>query len=86
MTTKPTKIGKYTDLCTSWIGGKYENGEINTAFSHVIVKDPEFFAQGEEAENIIKEVHQIWILERVTQEEAFKRWIDRFLNYYGDLS
>ena len=63
----------------SWLHGKYENGEINTSLSYVAVNSPEFFAQGDAACDIIDEMHQYWVDNDVTQEEAFNNWINLYL-------
>lgn len=59
----------------TWLNGKYNNGEINTLFSYVAV-NPDFFCQGQEADEIISEIHQIWINSDLTQEQAFNQWIN----------
>lgn len=62
---------------TSWINGKYENGEINTSLPYVAINEPEFFAQGDEAETIINEILHIWETDgNMTQEQAFNHWIN----------
>lgn len=67
-------------LDESWISGKYANGEINTAHSTVAVTEPDFFAQGEDADQIISEIHQYWISrEDATQEDAFNWWVNTYL-------
>lgn len=59
----------------SWIAGKHsDNVEINTAYSTVSIGD--FFAQGEDADQIIKEIHNIWMCNDVTPLEACEKWAD----------
>jgi len=67
------------ELNESWLNGNYENGEINTSLPYIAVNDPEFYAQGEDADNIIKEIHQYWLSNNVTTEEAFNHWINSYL-------
>jgi len=69
-------------LNESWISGKYANGEINTAYSTVAVTEPEFFAQGDDADQIITQIHSYWINNDVTSEDAFNWWVDTFLFDY----
>ena len=45
-------------LNETWLHGKYDNGEINTALSYVAVNDPDFFAQAY-AESINAEVNNV---------------------------
>ena len=66
-------------LNETWISGKYANGEIDTAYSTVSVNDPEFFAQGDDADQIIKEIHEYWINNDVTTEQAFDFWVGCYL-------
>lgn len=61
------------------MNGKYENGEINTSLPYVAVNSPEFFSQGDDAHEIITEIHQYWIKNDVTTEEAFNNWINLYL-------
>ena len=63
-------------LNESWLHNKYDNGEINTALSYVAVDDPEWFFQGESAEEVIAEIHQYWLNGDITTEEAFNWWIN----------
>ena len=65
------------ELNTSWLNGNYANGEINTKFPYVAVKNPDFFIQGEQADSIINEIHQIWINNPdMNEEQAFNQWIN----------
>lgn len=66
-------------LNETWLHGKYKNGEINTSLSYVAVKEPEFFAQGDNASDIIKEIHDLWLSGPLTEEQAFDRWIELYL-------
>jgi hypothetical protein len=63
----------------TWLHGKYDNGEINTRLPYVAVNDPDFFCQGEDASEIINEIYRFWIINNVTQEEAFENWINLYL-------
>lgn len=66
----------------SWLNGGYMFGEIDTAYGTVLVdaeytsEGQEFFAQGEDADRHIKEIHNIWLTKDCTQEEAFLEWIN----------
>lgn len=70
---------KNTTMNTSWLHGKYPaiNAEINTSLPYVSIRD--WFFQGEEADNVINEIHQIWVNSNCTQEEAIKKWDNRYL-------
>lgn len=63
----------------SWLHGKYDNGEINTSLPYVAVNEPEYFVQGEQASDVISEIHTIWTSEDITTEEAFNKWINIYL-------
>ena len=63
-------------LTTSWLNGKYKNGEINTWLPFVSVNDPEFYADGEDAERIIEDIYNYWLNGKVGQEDAFNWWIN----------
>ena len=72
------------DLDTSWIAGKHSNGEINTTYGYVSI--PKFWSdgsdlylQGDEAEEAIQEIHQIWLSNNCTQQEA----INVYINIYS---
>lgn len=58
----------------SWLDGHYEEGHISTAFSHVMLFD--YFWQGSEAEEIIEQIHEIWVKNNLTQQQAVSRWIE----------
>ncbi len=63
----------------SWLNGKYGNGEINIHLPYIAVNKPDFFVQGEWADEFIDEVFRIWIKSDLTQEEAFNKWVDYYL-------
>ena len=60
----------------SWLHGKYDAGEIDTRLPFIAVENEDFSAQGEDAEIFIKEIHNIWLSDNCTQEEAFNEWIN----------
>lgn len=64
-----------------WISGKYSCGIIDTSLVTVEVFDQEdgFFAQDEQAWEIISEIHQIWVNTDMTTEQAFQQWINQNL-------
>jgi hypothetical protein len=66
-------------LDSSWLSGKYDNGEINTKLPYISVNEPEFFAQGEAADEIINEINLIWNSGDYTQEQAFNEWVNSYL-------
>ena len=77
---KDELLNEFSEVSETWLHGKYENGEINTLLSYVSVIDPEYFALGYGADEIIKEVHNIWINNLdYTQEQAFNAWINMYL-------
>lgn len=68
---------------TSWLAGTWnEEGEqvsdvnahysINTKLPYVAIGD--WYWQGEEADNVINEVHQIWLKDDCSNIEALKKW------------
>jgi hypothetical protein len=62
-------------LCSSWISGKHDKDiEINTRVPFISIY--EFYAQGQEAEDIIKEINRIFSNENLnfTPLEACKFW------------
>jgi hypothetical protein len=73
----------YADLVVvadkSWLHGTYTNGEINTSLPYIAVTKPDFFEQGENADEFIEEIFRIWIKSDLTQEEAFNKWVDYYL-------
>ena len=63
-----------------WLNGKYANGEINTDMPYVAVNEPDFFAAGDDAEQIIKEILNYYNLAGdATEEDAFNWWVNTFL-------
>ena len=69
---------KDIELNTTWLHGKYTIGgeavEINTAISYVSIGD-RFFAQGDEADKIINEIHRYWLQYNVRVSGAIEHWI-----------
>mgnify|MGYP004445421319 FL=1 len=76
-------------LSSSWLSGSYADIAgfevcINTALSYVSIDSlqiPEasYFFQGNEAEEVIEEMFQIWSKSDLTQEEAIAQWISFYL-------
>jgi hypothetical protein len=64
------------ELNKTWLNGKYKNGEINTSLPFVSVNDPEFYADGENAEIIIGDIYNYWLNGKIGQEDAFNWWIN----------
>ncbi len=66
------------ELNSSWLHGKYPeiNAEINTSLPYVAID--EYFWQGEEADNVINEIHTIWINNDISVQDA----ITQYSNYY----
>jgi len=62
------------EINETWLHGKYLNGkaEINTYLP--FVSFGEYFLQGDEADQAIKEIYGIWSIQDVTQEEALLQW------------
>ena len=63
-------------LNKTWLNSKYKNGEINTSLPFVSVNNPEFYADGENAEIIIEEIYNYWLNGKIGQEDAFNWWIN----------
>ena len=61
----------------SWLHREYKQGEINTKLPYVSLYD--YFWQGEEAEKVIKEIHEIWLKGDLTQQEAVNKWCGYYL-------
>lgn len=76
---KKPDIANIPDLDASWLHGKYANGEINTKLSYVAVNDPEFYAQGDDADQIIEEMRKRWNASNLTQEKVFNEWVSMYL-------
>ena len=64
------------ELNETWLNGKYSNGEINTSLPFIAVNNPEFFAQGDDADSIISDIFEYWNNNDVTTEDAFNNWIN----------
>lgn len=66
-------------LNETWLHGKYPaiNSEINTSIPYVAIYD--YFAQGDDADKVISEIHQIWINDNCTVEEAIQKWSSFYL-------
>lgn len=62
-------------LNITWLHGKYQCGEINTALGTVEIFESDFFAQGDDAYRIIEEIRAIWLKSDVSVEQAFASWI-----------
>ena len=67
------------ELNETWLYGKYDNGEINTSLPYVAFNNPDWFFQGEEADNVISEIHNYWLQNDVTTEEAFSWYFNTYL-------
>lgn len=68
------------------LNGKYANGEINTSLQFVAVNANEsnglengWFAQGDNASNIINDILLYWQQNDCTQEQAFDWYINTYL-------
>lgn len=65
-----------TQICSSWLSGKYTNGEINTLMPYLAVNEPDFFMQGDEAQKVIDEMIRFWCNnENLTSEQVFDYWV-----------
>jgi hypothetical protein len=64
--------------CESWISGKHsENIEINTRIPYVSIYD--YFVQGDEAKNIIKEINYVYNTQECTPLQACEIWAKMYL-------
>lgn len=64
--------------CPSWISGKHSKEiEINTRLPYVSIYD--FFAQGDDADNIIEEINLIYNTKDCTPLEACEIWANLYL-------
>jgi hypothetical protein len=64
--------------CPSWLSGKLSNDiEINTSLSYVSIYD--FYAQGDDAVNIIDEINYIFNTQECTALEAAEKWANNML-------
>ena len=73
----------------SWLHGKYEKYpepdedgneykyDVHTSLPYIAIG--KFFCQGEEADKVIDEIHQIWLKEDITELEAIKKWENMYL-------
>lgn len=72
------------ELNTSWLHGTHTYATINTSLPSVMINNysegESFFAQGEEADSIINEIHEIWMEGIMTADEAIKQYINQFGN------
>ena len=75
-------------LNSSWINGKYSwkdsaknviECEINTSFEYVAIGE-NYFWQGEEANQVIDEIHQIWLKGRCSVKTAVKKYANLYLS------
>ena len=66
------------ELNETWLEGKYPeiNAEINTSLPYVEIGD--YFWQGEEANNVITEIHKIWLKNDCSVQDA----INIYSGYY----
>ena len=67
------------ELNETWLNGKYDNGEINTSLGYVAFNSPDFFFQGDDGEQCIKEIYTYWLKNDCTTEEAFNWYCNTFL-------
>jgi hypothetical protein len=66
------------NICSSWLHGKHSPEiEINTKLPYVSIYD--YFAQGEDADNVIGEIKYIWIKEDITILQAIEKWASYYL-------
>ena len=64
--------------CPSWISGKLsESVEINTKLPYISIHG--LFVQGEEAEQIINEINEIYNREDCTPLEAAEKWASFYI-------
>jgi hypothetical protein len=64
--------------CVSWLSGKHsENIEINTSLPYVSIYD--YYAQGDDAENIINEINIIYNTKDCSPLEACEIWANMYL-------
>ena len=72
----------------SWLAGKYNwkvddgrntvEAEVNTKLPYLAIGN--FFAQGEDADKFIDEIHQIWLKKDCTTKEAIQIWANHYLS------
>jgi hypothetical protein len=64
--------------CVSWLSGKHSADiEINTHLPYVAIYD--YFAQGEQADEVIKEINHIYNTKDCTPLEACELWASYYL-------
>ena len=64
--------------CPSWISGKLsESVEINTKLPYISIHG--LFVQGDEAEQIINEINEIYNREDCTPIEAAEKWASFYI-------
>jgi len=64
--------------CISWLHGKHSDKiEINTKLPYVAIYD--YFAQGDDAENTINEINQIYNTSDCTPLESCEIWASYYL-------
>ena len=70
---------KLIELNETWLSGKYPeiNAEINTSLPYVAIGD--YFWQGEEASEVIAEIHQIWVSNDCSVQDAIIRYSSAYL-------
>ena len=66
-------------LNQSWMNGKYNNGEVDWSYSIVSINEPELFLQGDDADSAIEDMHQYWLKNDCSTEDAFNWWVNTFL-------
>ena len=76
-------------LSPTWLNGKYKdvngfNVEINTSLSYAYFENindenEAYYFQGDEADNVIDEINDIYNRHNLTQSEAIARWINLYL-------
>lgn len=69
------------ELNTSWLNGKYtvnnHKVEINTALPYIAIDGAriDFFAQGDDAETFINQMHAYWLANDCTIEDAIQNFM-----------
>ena len=75
---KTTTINQSDFTCISWLNGKLSATiEINTKLPYVAIGD--YFAQGDEADNIIDEINYIYNTTDCTPLQAAEKWASNML-------
>lgn len=71
-----TKNPEFT--CVSWLNGKHSKDiEINTNLPYIAIY--EYFAQGDQADEVIKEINRIYNTKDCTPLEACEIWANCYL-------